>query len=62
MSPDAAPPSASIPDLKHMKVAELAALARELNVEGAGGLKKQDLIFAILTARSKAAEAKNEEM
>ncbi len=62
MSPDAAPPSASIPDLKHLKVAELAALARELDVEGASSLKKQDLIFAILTARSKVAEARKEEM
>ena len=63
MSSEAAvPASASIPDLKHMKVAELAALARELHVEGAGSLKKQDLIFAILTARSKAAEEKKEEM
>ncbi len=62
MSPDAAPPAASIPDLKHMKVAELAAMARELHVEGAGALKKQDLIFAILTARSRLAEEKMEEM
>ena len=38
------------------------AMARELHVEGAGTLKKQDLIFAILTARSRVAEEKKEEM
>jgi transcription termination factor Rho len=58
----AAPAAASIPDLKHMKVAELATMARQLDVEGAGSLKKQDLIFAILTARSKVADEKKEEM
>ena len=59
--PAASPPS-SLTDLKHMKVAELAKLARELDVEAAGAMKKQDLIFAILQAQSKAAEEKKEEM
>jgi transcription termination factor Rho len=56
---EAAPPVAEGPqtvlnlsDLKHMKITELAKLARTLNVEGASGLKKQDLIFAILSAQS----------
>jgi transcription termination factor Rho len=63
MSSEAAvPATASIPDLKHLKVAELAALARELHVEGAASMKKQDLVFAILTARSRVAEEKKEEM
>jgi transcription termination factor Rho len=39
-------------DLKHMKITELATLAKSLNIEGSGGLKKQDLIFAILSAQS----------
>ncbi|MBK9516572.1 MAG: transcription termination factor Rho [Anaeromyxobacter sp.] len=54
--------TASITDLKHKKVAELTELARELKLEGAGALKKQDLIFAILQAQSRAAEEKKEEM
>jgi transcription termination factor Rho len=58
----AAPAPSSLTDLKHMKVAELAKLARELDVEAAGAMKKQDLIFAILQAQSKAAEEKKEEM
>jgi transcription termination factor Rho len=41
----------NLSDLKHLKINELTALARELNVEGASGLRKQDLIFAILQAQ-----------
>ncbi len=41
----------NLSDLKHKKINELAALARELNVEGASGLRKQELIFAILQAQ-----------
>jgi len=41
----------NLSDLKHKKINELAALARDLNVEGAGGLRKQELIFAILQAQ-----------
>jgi transcription termination factor Rho len=51
------PAPQSLPDLKAKKVAELAQMARELNIEAAGGMKKQDLIFAILTAQSRAVEA-----
>ena len=58
----AASPPSSLTDLKHMKVAELAKLARSLEIEAAGAMKKQDLIFAILQAQSKAAEEKKEEM
>jgi|UniRef100_A0A7C5EP56 transcription termination factor Rho len=42
----------NLSELKHKKINELAALARELNVEGAGGLRKQELIFAILQAQA----------
>ena len=41
----------NLSDLKHLKINELTALARDLNVEGASGLRKQDLIFAILQAQ-----------
>ena len=60
----AAAPSASpsLTDLKHMKVAQLTDLASSLQIEAAGALKKQDLIFAILQAQSKVAEEKKEEM
>ncbi|MBI4824165.1 MAG: transcription termination factor Rho [Nitrospirae bacterium] len=41
----------SISELKEKTIDELAKVAKELNVEGASGLKKQDLIFAILQAQ-----------
>ncbi|MDI6853637.1 MAG: transcription termination factor Rho [Deltaproteobacteria bacterium] len=41
----------NLSELKHKKINELTALARELNVEGASGLRKQELIFAILQAQ-----------
>ena len=41
----------NLSELKHKKINELAALARDLNVEGAAGLRKQELIFAILQAQ-----------
>ena len=55
-------PTSSLTELKHRKVAELAALARDLGIEAAGAMKKQDLIFAILQAESKKADEKKEEM
>jgi transcription termination factor Rho len=41
-----------IKSLKEIKITELNKLARELNVNGASGLKKQDLIFKILQAQA----------
>ncbi|NLH48605.1 MAG: transcription termination factor Rho [Myxococcales bacterium] len=38
--------------LKKKKINELLKLARELNVEGATGMRKQDLIFALLQAHT----------
>ena len=62
-SAPATPVTASnLSDLKHMKVAQLTELANSLQIEAAGALKKQDLIFAILQAQSKAAEEKKEEI
>jgi transcription termination factor Rho len=41
-----------ISNLKDMKIVELNKLAKELNVNGMSGLKKQDLIFKILQAQA----------
>ncbi|MFA6216579.1 MAG: transcription termination factor Rho [Candidatus Omnitrophota bacterium] len=41
-----------IGNLKDMKIVELSKLARELNVNGISGLKKQDLIFKLLQAQA----------
>lgn len=39
-------------ELKDKKINELTKLAKSLNVEGASGMRKQDLIFAILQAQT----------
>ncbi len=39
-------------ELKTKKISDLTALAKELNVEGAAGMRKQDLIFALLQAHT----------
>ena len=41
-----------IGNLKEMKITELNKLAKELNVNGISGVKKQDLIFKILQAQA----------
>jgi len=41
-----------ITGLKAMSISELTKLAKELNVNGISGLKKQDLIFRILQAKT----------
>jgi len=41
-----------IAELKGMSIAELTKLAKELKVNGISGLKKQDLIFKILQAKT----------
>lgn len=41
----------SITELKEKTIDDLTKVARSLNVEGAAGLRKQDLIFAILQAQ-----------
>ena len=41
-----------IGELKTLSIVELTKLAKELNVNGVSGLKKQDLIFKILQART----------
>jgi transcription termination factor Rho len=42
----------NLAELKERKINELTAMARELNVEGASGMRKQELIFAILQAQT----------
>lgn len=39
-------------DLKQMKIGELTALAKEFKIEGAAGLRKQELIFSLLQAQT----------
>jgi transcription termination factor Rho len=39
-------------ELKEKKIADLAALGKEFNIENAASLRKQDLIFALLQAQS----------
>jgi transcription termination factor Rho len=42
----------NIKDLKKLRINELYKIAKELNVEGASGMRKQELIFAILQAQT----------
>ncbi len=42
----------NLKDLKEKKATELSSLAKELGIEGISGMRKQDLIFAILKATS----------
>ena len=42
----------NLKELKEKKITELATMANDLGVEGASGMRKQDLIFGILNATS----------
>ena len=42
----------NIVELKRQKISELAKLAKDLKIEGAAGMRKQDLIFAMLQAQA----------
>jgi transcription termination factor Rho len=42
----------NIEDIKRQPISELAALAKDLNVAGASGMRRQDLIFSILQAQA----------
>jgi transcription termination factor Rho len=44
--------SMNIVELKEKPIGDLTALARDLNIEGAAGLRRQELIFALLTAQA----------
>jgi len=39
-------------ELKEMKISQLTEMAKEFNIEGASGMRKQDLTFALLQAHS----------
>ena len=41
----------NIVELKRQKISELADMAKELKIEGAAGMRKQELIFALLQAQ-----------
>ncbi len=43
----------NLSDLKLKKIAELAQIAEELKIEGISGMRKQELIFAIIHAKAK---------
>ncbi len=45
----------SISELKEKTIGDLTSFAKEMNVEGATGMRKQDLIFAILQAQAEKA-------
>ena len=42
----------NLKELKEKKITDLSTIAKELGVEGASGMRKQDLIFAILNTTS----------
>jgi transcription termination factor Rho len=42
----------NLQELKGKKINDLAGIAKDLNIEGASGMRKQDLIFAILNAQT----------
>src|SRR5262245_44682794 len=56
-SPKAPPPrrqtdGLNITDLKDMSIQKLTQIAKDMNVAGATGMRKQDLIFQILKAQT----------
>ncbi len=42
----------NIGDLKDMSISELTSIAKEMGIEGATGLRKQELIFKVLAAQT----------
>ena len=45
-------PQINLKELKEKRIADLARLAKEFGIEGASGLRKQELIFALLQGQS----------
>ncbi|MCA9543442.1 MAG: Rho termination factor N-terminal domain-containing protein, partial [Myxococcales bacterium] len=43
----------NLKELKQLKIGELAAMAREMGIENSSGLRKQELIFALLHEQTK---------
>src|SRR5829696_4008788 len=50
--PSDAPARLNISDMKEMSIQHLTQAAKDLNVDGASGMRKQDLIFQILKAQA----------
>src|SRR2546430_36636 len=46
------PGTLNLKSLKEKKIAELAALAKDMNIEGAAAMRKQELIFSTLQAQT----------
>src|SRR5262250_800665 len=46
------PATLHLKSLKDKKIADLAAIAKDMNIEGAAAMRKQDLIFSILQAQT----------
>ena len=44
--------SISLAELKEKNITDLAKIAKELNIPGASGMRKQELIFQILRAQT----------
>ncbi|MDR1398062.1 MAG: transcription termination factor Rho [Desulfarculales bacterium] len=42
----------NIADLKEKNISDLNAMAKEFNIDGAAGMRRQELIFALLTAQA----------
>ena len=47
----------NIAELKDKKISELTQLAKAFNIEGAAGLRKQDLIFKLLNGHKPGANS-----
>src|SRR5437868_10881815 len=46
------PGALNLKSLKEKKIADLAAIAKDMNIEGAAAMRKQELIFSILQAQT----------
>ncbi|MBI5308780.1 MAG: Rho termination factor N-terminal domain-containing protein, partial [Planctomycetes bacterium] len=42
----------NLKELKEKKISDLTTLAKKYNIESASGMRKQDLIFALLQSQS----------
>ena len=45
--------SVSLAELKDKNITDLAKIAKELNIPGSSGMRKQELIFQILRAQTR---------
>src|SRR5579885_791960 len=50
--PETPAPGVTLAELKEKSVGELTKIAKELNIAGASGMRKQELIFQILRAQA----------